>query len=70
MGVYATQPHIYSALLEFYNQPYWTSNSALSLGEQLYTPKGSQSAGVGHLLVDIANISPDKHNEYFLVLAT
>jgi len=48
VGVYASQPQIFDSLLEDFLIEYWVSDSALSLGEQLYTARGSQSAGVGH----------------------
>jgi hypothetical protein len=69
VSVYAAQPNVFDSLLDLYTRPYWTSMSALSYGEQLYTAKGSQSAGVGHYVVDVANIDVNNYNQTFLLQA-
>ena len=69
VSVFAAQPSILDSLLDDYQINNWQSMSALSLGEQLYSAKGSQSAGVGHSIVDEANINPESPNEFFLVLS-
>ena len=46
-GVDAAQPSIMESLNEDFIDLTWRSQSALSLGEQLYSARGSQSAGFG-----------------------
>lgn len=41
-----------------FNKPNFRSDSSLPLGEQLYTPKGSQSGGVGEYVADYLNVDP------------
>jgi hypothetical protein len=46
------QPSIFDAALEDFLVTKWTTGSALSLGEQLYTARGSQSVGIGHYITE------------------
>jgi len=59
--IYGVQPNAFDVLLDDFVDLNWRSNSALSMGEQFYTPRGSQSCGVGDYVVTHANIDPDNH---------
>lgn len=61
------QPNIFETTLQDFNKPNYRSNSALSLGEQLYTPKGSQSAGVGEYVADYLNVDPKDWKQSILL---
>jgi hypothetical protein len=47
MSIEGGQPDLFKALISDFVDIDWKSRSALSLGEQLYTAKGSQSVAVG-----------------------
>ena len=52
VGIYASQPSVFGALLDDFMSINWETNSGLDYGEQLYTARGSQSAAVGSFLTD------------------
>lgn len=47
VNIYAVQPDVFEACLSDFLSVKWQSPSKLSLGEQLYTPRGSQGFGTG-----------------------
>jgi hypothetical protein len=70
VGVYGVQPSIYDALLDDFLKMNYQSDSALSLGEQLYTAKGSQSFASGSKLLEDVNVDPSNYNSSLLLMAT
>mmetsp|Transcript_5162 Transcript_5162/g.7939 ORF Transcript_5162/g.7939 Transcript_5162/m.7939 type:complete len:207 (+) Transcript_5162:2498-3118(+) len=60
-------PSQFDVSITDFMDPYWTSDSGLSLGEQLYTPKGSQSVATGQYVVDMTHTDVTKFNESMLV---
>lgn len=57
-NVYGVQPNIFEATLPDFIKPHYTTGSALSLGDQLYTARGSQSAGMGAYVAEKLNVDP------------
>jgi hypothetical protein len=47
----------------------WQPDTALSLSEQLYTPRGSQSIGCGKSITDLVEIDPKSHKDQILATA-
>lgn len=45
----------------------WESSSGLDYGEQLYTPRGSQGAGVGSYLTDRSSVNPSSLNDTMIL---
>lgn len=62
-NIYGVQPGIFDATIPEFNKPHYVSDSALTLGEQLYTAKGSQSAGVGAYIADVVNVDPSDYKQ-------
>lgn len=45
----------------------YTTGSGLSLGEQLYSKRGSQSVAVGSYITDLTSVDPENHKQAMLV---
>lgn len=67
VGIYGVQPSIFESLLPDFLDVNYKSNSALSMGEQLYTPRGSQSFGSGKYLQDELNVKAGDFNDRLLI---
>lgn len=67
VNVYGVQPNIFEATLPEFSKPHYTTDSGLPLGEQLYTARGSQSAGVGAYVADKLNVDPADYEQSILV---
>lgn len=66
----AISPYIYDAFFDDYINLYWNDNSALPIGERLYTMEGSHSAGIGLYMANRLNVHIDKgedHKSFHLV---
>ena len=61
------QPNYFDVSIDDFMDVYWKSDSALSLGEQLYTPKGSQSIATGQYIIEQTHVDVTKYNESLLV---
>lgn len=67
ISIDAAQPDLYQSLVPDFFDISWKSRSALSLSEQLYTAKGSQSVGVGQYVAETTSTDPKKHEETILM---
>lgn len=61
------QPQLFDALLGDFLDIKWQSGSGLSLGEQMFSARGSQSAAVGAYVTDITSTNPAHFNESILL---
>jgi len=61
------QPTTFDVTLKDYLSLDYTSGSGLSLGEQLYSKRGSQSVAVGSYLADLAAVDPANHKQAMLL---
>lgn len=52
VGFYGVQPSIFDATVPEFLRLSFKSDSTLSIGEQLYTAKGSQGVGTGQYAID------------------
>jgi hypothetical protein len=65
--VFGIQPSVFNASLDDFNVPYWTSKSKLSLSEQLYTAKGSQSIGIGQFIAESTSTDPEDFTQNIFI---
>ncbi len=56
IGLYAVSPHVFRPLLSDFLRVHSRTDSALSLGEQLYTARGSQSFGTGYFPIETTHV--------------
>ena len=67
VNVQGMQPTTFDVTLKDYLSLDYTSGSGLSLGEQLYSKRGSQSVAVGSYLTDLAAVDPANHKQAMLL---
>ena len=66
MAIEAAQPSVFDALIDDFLDIAWHTRSKLSYGEQLYSARGSQSAGVGAYVTDFTSTDPNNYKESVL----
>jgi hypothetical protein len=67
IDIYGVQPSMFNSTLDDFLKVSWQGKSALSLGEQFYTAKGSQSVAVGEFIGEYTNTNPNYYNESILM---
>lgn len=67
ISVHGVTPTIFDTLIPEFIDINYRTHSGLSLGEQLYSRRGSQSGATGNILVEKSNYNPDDHNQYMLI---
>ena len=58
IGITGGQPNLMKSLVQDFIDVDWKSKSALSLSEQMYTAKGSQSVAVGSYVTETTSTNP------------
>lgn len=60
--IFGVQPSIFESTVEGIAEIIQQKESGLTLGEQLYTPAGSQSIGLGQYSATLANLDVKSNN--------
>lgn len=63
-------PNMFDTLIEDYISIDFKTDSGLSLGEQLYSKRGSQSGATGAFQVKDSNYDPSDYKQYMLMTVT
>ena len=61
LNIEGASPNMFDTLLQDYIDIHWRTDSALSLGEQLYSKRGSQSGATGAYQTEFFNYDPSNY---------